>query len=1031
MNQKTITNQILEQKNFTLNSTLNYLFNISNMKKLFSYLLISSMVVLSSCTNYDDQFDDLNSQITSLKSQIEGFSSLSSGLTALQGTVASLQSAVAQIPTTTTDVSGLEASVAALQASLASASTSAEVSAISTELAAAQTALADAIAANGTAADTNATDIAALQTSLEAVSATLAELKTALAGASTTAEVAALTTSLAAVQSDLTDLLNQNNIYSTAVEITDDATLDFADALGNKLNIVNAKVEITQTKEMDAVQLQTVMNRIKTVTGLVTFNSVLDAATVPTFDNLTSVSGIFTINQKADVSLPKLKTASTLTITDYTKVTSVSAPMLETYSTLTTDTHAKVTNYSMPMLKRFSESDNATGAFTLTVDGGTVDFSSVTTISTDATPIERADAITINGATIVKAPKIVSGTLTMNSVTEPNFPVWEGTSGSVFAKAKKVVLPSIKGGVSVNLNNFAPKATYFHMIGAEYNDATSANDASLYPTFTTTGNTTIETLILDGSIKTVTVSGATDLTSYTHTGKSHDVDFIGNTSMTSVTFGHTTTLNTGLKGVAITYGTLDVTGNTELTSVSAPELDDISVLNIHTNAELTTLSFPKLNSLGKASDGTTLVAGEANVNIYGNALSASNIQLPSLVGELPVVKGKITSTSGINALSTYIAAAVALKGTSATSKVTIDKVNSVTDKDGDDVAANSTIAAPGTDAGSYSTTNTQTWLGEDKPVNIVNLDAGDAGAPKVNAAKQVSSYGMAVESSFGATDDFIVIEPNDTELAKVTFDAAFKTKYGLTNTFVAGTISTWAASAESELNAQLDAGSYAFDVAIANDFGKTKSYLITNTWDSAISGAAGRTGGNFGSITFTYGGKTMTQTVSEDSNEGLHEAIVRAMNLSSNTLTPSYLAATVSGGVKVTPRSEGLVDYSANPTFGTGGFNFAKAAYSNAVSLTSYLGISGSINTTSIQDNSGWRLTVTNESYDVKADLLDLASSASHTTASPSITFTELVDGTSISGTNNALQRDWQYATKGSAAGANTNVLSVNIVSWL
>ena len=132
MNQKRITNQILTQE-LSLNSTLNYLFNISNMKKLFSYLLISSMVVLSSCTNYDDQFDDLNSQINSLKGQIEGFSSLSSGLTALQGTVASLQSAVANIPVTpATDISGLEssletlaASVAELQTALASAASSA------------------------------------------------------------------------------------------------------------------------------------------------------------------------------------------------------------------------------------------------------------------------------------------------------------------------------------------------------------------------------------------------------------------------------------------------------------------------------------------------------------------------------------------------------------------------------------------------------------------------------------------------------------------------------------------------------------------------------------------------------------------------------------------------------------------------------------------------------------------------------------------------------------------------------------------
>ena len=986
------------------------------------------MVVLSSCTNYDDQFDDLNSQITSLKSQIEGFSSLSSGLTALQGTVASLQSAVAQIPTTTTDVSGLEASVAALQASLASASTSAEVSAISTELAAAQAALATAIAANGTAADTNATDIAALQTSLVAVSATLAELKTALAGASTTAEVAALTTSLAAVQSDLTDLLNQNNIYSTPVSITDDATLDFADALGNKLNIVNSYVTITQTKEMDAVQLQTVMNRIKTVTEYVTFTSILGAATVPTFDNLTSVTGVLTINQKADVSMPKLKTASTLTITDHTKVTSVSFPALETYTILTTDTHAKVTNYSMPSLKRFSESDNTNGAFTLTVDGGTVDFSSITTLSTDPVPVERVDDITINGATIVKAPKIVSGKLTMNAVTEPNFPVWEGTSASVFAKAKKVVLPSIKGGVAINLNNFAGKATYFHMIGAEYNDATSSADESLYPEFTTTGNTTIETLILDGSIKTVTVSGATDLTSYTHTGKSHDVDFIGNTSMTSVTFGHTTTLNTGADGVAVTYGTLDVTGNTDLTSVSAPELDDISVLNIHTNVELTTLSFPKLNSLGKDDDGTTLVAGEANVNIYGNALAASNIQLPSLVGELPVVKGKITSTSGINALSTYIAAAVALKGTTATTQVTIDKVSTVTAKNGDPVLSGA-IALPGTTAGSLSDTNTQTWAGEDTAVNIVKLDAGTAGTPLVPAAKQISSYGIT--SSINDDGDFIIIEPNDTEIAKVTFNAAFKSKYGITDTFVGTDVTTWSEAAAKELNEVLDNGSYAFTVAIENDFGQTRDYILDMAFNGTLSDGNGFDGQP---LTFTYDGATLSAVVNTDTDEGMATAMVAALNASSSPLTPSYFFASVTGGIRVTPRVKGIQDSSSNPRFGS--FGFPADNYSSAASLTSYLGHStesNTINTTAVTTNKGSRITVTNDSYTVKADLLDLASSLSHTTAS-GVTFTELIDGGAsgtISGVDNNLQRDWINATAGTAAGANNDVFAQNLVTWL
>ena len=221
MNQKRITNQILKQTNYTLNSTLNYLFNISNMKKLFSYLLISSMVVLSSCTNYDDQFDDLNTQINSLKSQIEGFSSLSSGLTSLQGTVASLQAAVASLPQTATpatDISGLEASVAALQAALSGAATSAEVAALTADLAATQAALDASIAANATATAAAQTALEAAlataqasnTTATDALAATLADLEAELATAATAAEVAEISTAIAANQAALVLAIGEN-----------------------------------------------------------------------------------------------------------------------------------------------------------------------------------------------------------------------------------------------------------------------------------------------------------------------------------------------------------------------------------------------------------------------------------------------------------------------------------------------------------------------------------------------------------------------------------------------------------------------------------------------------------------------------------------------------------------------------------------------------------------------------------------------------------------------------------------------------
>ena len=64
--------------------------------------------------------------------------------------------------------------------------------------------------------------------------------------ASTTADITALTADLAAVQSDLTDLLAQNNVYSTDVEINSAASLAVAKSLGNKLMILNADLIINQ-----------------------------------------------------------------------------------------------------------------------------------------------------------------------------------------------------------------------------------------------------------------------------------------------------------------------------------------------------------------------------------------------------------------------------------------------------------------------------------------------------------------------------------------------------------------------------------------------------------------------------------------------------------------------------------------------------------------------------------------------------------------------------------------------------------------
>ena len=113
------------------------------MKKLF---LLPILFLLHSCQNYDDQFDDLNSQIAALSSQVAGLAQVQSDLASLAGTVSSLQSTVASTATAIDGLDGLAENVAAIQESIADVATSEEVSAISDEVDAAEDDLADLLA---------------------------------------------------------------------------------------------------------------------------------------------------------------------------------------------------------------------------------------------------------------------------------------------------------------------------------------------------------------------------------------------------------------------------------------------------------------------------------------------------------------------------------------------------------------------------------------------------------------------------------------------------------------------------------------------------------------------------------------------------------------------------------------------------------------------------------------------------------------------------------------------------------------------
>ena len=236
------------------------------MKKGLLTVLLASLVLVG-CQNYDDQFDDLNAQISALKSQVDGLASLSGQVSSLSGSI-----------------SGLQAGVTAAQSAASAASSAAS-----------------SIDLSGLSAG-----LATLQAEVDAVQASLATAATASA-------VAALQAELDAIEADVDELLSTSNIYSTDVTVNSVSTLDAALALGNKLNVLNAAATITVSTAMDQTKVQTLVNRINTMTGNMTFNS--SSTTETTFENLTSVSGLY-VNQKGGYNFKNLISAEDIELND-------------------------------------------------------------------------------------------------------------------------------------------------------------------------------------------------------------------------------------------------------------------------------------------------------------------------------------------------------------------------------------------------------------------------------------------------------------------------------------------------------------------------------------------------------------------------------------------------------------------------------------------------------------------------------------------------------------------------------------------
>ena len=236
------------------------------MKKGLLSLLALALTVVG-CQNYDDQFDELTSQISSLQSTVDGLTSVTSEIQSLQGLV-----------------SGLSTSLATVQSTV----------------------------------DTNNSGVVA---QLNAVSSTLADLLAQLAGVATNADLAAISSTLADVQADVRSLLEEGAVINQNIVITNSAQLDYVSSLISTEDddpnvIVNGYVRINTnfTPAITADELASInaiASKFASVLGEDggTRGVEVTSSTSITFENLVYVDADFDVNT-SHPNIPALRTIS-------------------------------------------------------------------------------------------------------------------------------------------------------------------------------------------------------------------------------------------------------------------------------------------------------------------------------------------------------------------------------------------------------------------------------------------------------------------------------------------------------------------------------------------------------------------------------------------------------------------------------------------------------------------------------------------------------------------------------------------------
>ena len=512
-------------------------------------------------------------------------------------------------------------------------------------------------------------------------------------------------------------------------------------ALGNKVALMNAAESITDAATVADADIQTFVNRIKTMNGDFSYDSGTTTGAAPTFDEMVSAKRI-NITQAGDISFKKLTGATTININDAyeSKITSVDFGALTSLTSFTNDDAAantinltNATNIDLASLTRHTSS--STSPFTVTMKkGGTLDITALDDVSTAGAQEDLY--MNLNGPASFSKTTIADGDIGLTNVATASVSNFFGT----LDVDSGVETLTVVDGVNLDLAGSSDLVTATLDFAYDYDPALSTANAAIaaagysstytqdlddatidfsdLETLTVTGKlmdlyvdgAELITLSIDATMHDLTITGATDLTTLTVASGSKigNITLTGTTNLAVADFNHTSNL-TDTDSTAEKSVDMSVTNNTALTKLHSTG-DDVDNLTITGNTALAELDFT-----GLADDGAETSALAGGVTIWGNALvapAANNTADADTATSTTGADGGTADagnfddgTSGMDTLKTYLTHIAATTGS--TAFVTFDTVQTETDTETTGV---STVTLNVADAGDGSTTNEATVL---------------------------------------------------------------------------------------------------------------------------------------------------------------------------------------------------------------------------------------------------------------------------------------------------------------------------------